>query len=175
MIATEDAAGRATLALEVVKGVRKQLGSSFLIQFRLDAVELADGGKSIEEGIEQARLLEAAGVDVIHSSLIAQMFWRESRDGQRFLQSTSALPKEQPKGNAVQYAAKIKAAVDPVIAVNCGRRCGVQSSARRCCGPSGDRPADDSRPRNSPENPFGRGRDHPVPGVQRLLRLYQEG
>lgn len=113
-----DAARRTALALEVVRGMRKRLGQSYLIQIRLDAVEIIEGGKSIEEGAAQARLLESAGVDVIHSSLIAQAFWKESSDGQRFLQSTSALSKDQPMGNAVPYAARIKAAVGvPVIAV----------------------------------------------------------
>lgn len=124
-----DIDGRATLALEVVKGIRQQLGKSYLVQFRLDAVEIIEGGKSIEEGIAQARLLESAGVDVIHSSLIAQAFWKESRDGQRFLQSTSVLPKDQPMGNAVPYAARIKSSVGvPVIAV--GKLGGAEVASR---------------------------------------------
>lgn len=113
-----DATGRATLAVEIVRSIRRRLGAGYPILFRFNAVELLEGGQTIEEGIVVARLLEAAGVDVLHASLIAQAGWRESSSGQRYMYSTSVLPKDQSTGNAVPYVAKIKGAVGvPVIAI----------------------------------------------------------
>lgn len=112
-----DAAGRSTFALDVVRAIRHRLGDSYPLLFRFNAVELLEGGQSIEEGIVVARLLESAGIDVLHSSLLAQGGWRESR-GEHYLATTSALPKEQPLGTALPYAGRIRAAVGiPVIAV----------------------------------------------------------
>ena len=112
-----DAAGRATFALEVVRAIRQRLGRGYPVLFRLNAVELTEGGQPVEDSIVAARLLEQAGVDCIHSSLAAVASWKEA-DGVRFLQTSSALAKENPFGAAVPYAAQIKAAVGvPVIAV----------------------------------------------------------
>jgi len=146
-----DVAGRATLALEVTRAVRARVGEDYPVLFRFNAVELMEGGQTIEEGMALARLLEAAGVDALHASLIAQGGWRESSSGVRFLQSTSALLKEQPFGGAVPYAAKIKESVGiPVIAV--GKLADVQEAAEGCGagvgGPGSYRPPDDRRPRD---------------------------
>lgn len=112
-----DAAGRATFALEAVRAIRGRLGRGYPILFRMNGVELIEGGQSVEDSMVVARLLEAAGVDAIHSSLVAQGSWKEA-DGLRVLQSSSALAKESPYGAAVPYAARIKRAVNiPVMAV----------------------------------------------------------
>jgi len=112
-----DMAGRAAFPLEVVRSIREQTGPGFGILFRINSVELIDGGMSVEEGMLLARLLERVGVDAIHASIVAQGGWKE--DGaERFLQSSSRLPKERPFGANVAYAARIKSAVTvPVIAV----------------------------------------------------------
>ena len=112
-----DAAGRATFAVEIVEAVRRRLGRGFPVLFRMNTVELVDGGQSVADSIVVAQLLERAGVDVIHSSLIAMGGWKEE-GGVRFLQTSSALPKEQPSGAAVPYAAELKRSIRvPVIAV----------------------------------------------------------
>ena len=111
------AAGRATFALEVVRAIREKLGSDFPILFRLNAVELVEGGQPVEDAAVVAQLLEAAGVDAIHSSLAATAAFKEI-DGKAYLQSGSALPKDKPRGGALQYASAVKKAVGvPVIAV----------------------------------------------------------
>jgi 2,4-dienoyl-CoA reductase-like NADH-dependent reductase (Old Yellow Enzyme family) len=112
-----DALGRATFALEVVKAIRGRVGPNYVIIFRLNAVELADGGQAIEDGVAAARALEDAGVDVLHASLVAQATSKEI-DGHTYLMSSSALPKDRERGAAVPYAAAVKSAVRvPVIAV----------------------------------------------------------
>ncbi|MHB1158795.1 MAG: oxidoreductase [Chloroflexota bacterium] len=108
---------RATFAAEVVRAIRDRLGADYPILFRFNAVELTDGGQRIEEGVAVAQLLEKAGVNLLHSSLVAQAAWKEDGE-QRFLQSTSALLKDQPYGAALPYAAQVKRSVSvPVIAV----------------------------------------------------------
>ena len=112
-----DAAGRATFAVEVVRAVRNRLGRGYPILFRMNTVELVEGGQSVADSVVAARRLEEAGVDAIHSSLTAQAGWRED-GGLRFLQTASALSKEQPYGAAVPYAAELKRSVGvPVMAV----------------------------------------------------------
>ncbi len=112
-----DAAGRASFALEVVRAIRDRLGKGYPIIFRLNTVELVEGGQTVEESILVARLLRQAGVDLLHSSLVAQGGWKED-EGRQLLQTTSALPKDRPLGAAVPYAAQLKEGVGgPVIAV----------------------------------------------------------
>lgn len=111
------AAGRATFSLEVVRAIREKLGSDFPILFRLNAVEMIEGGQTAEDAAVVARLLEEAGVDAIHSSLAATAVFKEI-DGRAYLQSGSALAKDKPNGGALQYASVVKKAVCvPVIAV----------------------------------------------------------
>ena len=104
------------------------MGRGFPVLFRMNTVELVDGGQSVADSVVVARLLELVGVDAIHSSLVATGGWREE-GGVRFLQTSSALPKEQPFGAAVPYAAELRRSITvPVIAVGklgdpavCGR------------------------------------------------------
>lgn len=111
------AAARATFSVEVVRAIREKLGADFAIFFRLNAVELVEGGQTAEDAAVVAQLLESAGVDAIHSSLAATGVWKEM-EGRAYLQSSSALAKDKPKGGALAYAAEVKRAVRvPVIAV----------------------------------------------------------
>ncbi len=112
-----DASGRATLAVEVVRAIRQRLGRGYPVLIRLNTIELIDGGQRVADSVVAARLLEAAGLDAVHSSLVAQAAWKED-DGISILQSTSALLKDQPFGAAVPYAAELKRSVKiPVMAV----------------------------------------------------------
>ena len=111
------AAARSTFSVEVVRAIREKLGPDFAILFRLNAVELVEGGQTSEDAAAVAQLLESAGVDAIHSSLAATGVWKEI-DGKAYLQSSSALAKDKPRGGAIQYASAVKKAVRvPVIAV----------------------------------------------------------
>ena len=53
-----DLAGRAAFPLEVVRSIRERTGPGFGILFRINSVELIDGGMSVEEGMLLARQLE---------------------------------------------------------------------------------------------------------------------
>lgn len=112
-----DVAGRATFSIEVVRAVREKVGRDFAILFRMNAIELVDGGQTTSDAAVAARLVAEAGVDAIDSSVVASAFWKEI-DGRMLLQGSSALAKDKPAGGALQYHAEVKKAVRvPVIAV----------------------------------------------------------
>jgi 2,4-dienoyl-CoA reductase-like NADH-dependent reductase (Old Yellow Enzyme family) len=129
-----DAAGRATFALEVIKAARQRVGRSYPIFFRINAVEKVEGGQTLAEAQMVGCLLANAGVDALDVSLIAQSSWREA-EGRRLLNSSSALPKDQPAGANVVLAAKLKEATGlPVMAVG---KLGLGTSAEEAVADAG--------------------------------------
>jgi len=112
-----DAKGRATLALEVVRKVRQELGGEYPIFFRINAIEKIDGGQTLEDAIIIGRLLADEGVDVFDISLIAHGGFK-SLDNKTVLAGSSALPKDEPSGANVALTAAFKEETKlPVIAV----------------------------------------------------------
>lgn len=112
-----NAKGRATLALEIVKNIRKKLGSEYPIFFRINAEEKIVGGQTLEDALAIGRLLADEGVDVFDVTLIAQGGWKEV-DDKKLIIGSSALPKDQPSGANVAFTAAFKKEIGlPVIAV----------------------------------------------------------
>lgn len=112
-----DVRGRASLAIEVVRAVRKEVGAGYPILFRLNAVEQAQGGQTLADALEVSRLLAEAGVDALDVSVVANSHYKEI-DGREYLMASSALSKEQAAGANVSLAAAVREATDlPVIAV----------------------------------------------------------
>jgi 2,4-dienoyl-CoA reductase (NADPH2) len=66
---------RLRFPLDVVRATRARVGPGFLILFRMSALDLVEGGLNAEETLEQARGLEAAGVDVLDTGI----GWHEAR------------------------------------------------------------------------------------------------
>jgi 2,4-dienoyl-CoA reductase-like NADH-dependent reductase (Old Yellow Enzyme family) len=71
---------RAAFLLEIIQSIRKEVGTDFHLQAKLNAVDFGNAlypwqkkGNTIEEGIEVAKWAEEAGVDAIHTS-IGSMF-----------------------------------------------------------------------------------------------------
>ena len=60
--------GRARFAVEVIRAVREQVGPDFPIIVRMSASDEEPGGQSFTEGMELARMFEAAGASMIHLS-----------------------------------------------------------------------------------------------------------
>jgi 2,4-dienoyl-CoA reductase-like NADH-dependent reductase (Old Yellow Enzyme family)/thioredoxin reductase len=58
---------RVRFAQEVLDSVRKAVGPGFPIEFRMSGSELFDGGYTLEDGIEIAKLLESR-IDLLHVS-----------------------------------------------------------------------------------------------------------
>ena len=100
-------AGRAALAVEVVRRTRTKVGDDFPILFRISADEYLPGGLTLIESCVIARMLQEAGVNCINVSAATH----ESMD--MFIQ-----PGSVPPGCLVHLADAIKRVVDiPVITV----------------------------------------------------------
>ncbi|MFY0641616.1 MAG: NADPH-dependent 2,4-dienoyl-CoA reductase [Bermanella sp.] len=98
---------RMRLALEIVRETRKQVGTDFIIMFRLSMIDLVEGGSSMEEVIQLAQELEKAGVTIINSGI----GWHEAR--------VPTIVTSVPRAAFVDPTAKVKAAVNiPVVASN---------------------------------------------------------
>jgi len=61
-----DLDGRLRFPLDLVKAAKRGAGADFPITYRYGLTHYLDGGRDIEEGLEIARRLEAAGVDGFH-------------------------------------------------------------------------------------------------------------
>jgi 2,4-dienoyl-CoA reductase (NADPH2) len=66
---------RMKFPLEIVKKIRDEVGSNFIIIFRLSMLDLVEGGSSWEEVVILAKKLETAGVTLINTGI----GWHESR------------------------------------------------------------------------------------------------
>lgn len=63
-----DAEGRQRFAVEVAAAIRTAIGEDIPLSFRLSATDWLDGGLEVEDTIETAKALKAAGVDMIDCS-----------------------------------------------------------------------------------------------------------
>jgi len=66
---------RMRFPLEIVKGIRKKVGSDFIIVFRLSMIDLVQDGSSWEEIVILAKRLEESGVTIINTGI----GWHEAR------------------------------------------------------------------------------------------------
>jgi len=60
-----DLNGRFRFSLDLINAIRRGAGADFPISYRYSLAHFIDGGRTIEEGLEIARLLEKAKVDII--------------------------------------------------------------------------------------------------------------
>lgn len=102
-----DPEGRSTFALEVVKRVRKKVGTDFLIGYRMSADEYVNGGLTLKDTRKFAKMLGGSGVNYIHVSV-----------GIHETICKTIQPMYLPRGYNVHLAEGIKHAVNiPVVAV----------------------------------------------------------
>ncbi len=102
-----DLDGRLRLSLKLVEAVKKGAGADFPVTYRYGLTHYLDGGRQIEEGLEIARRLEAAGVNGLHinAGCYETNHWTQP-------------PTTQPRGLLVYLAEMTKKVVNiPVIAV----------------------------------------------------------
>ena len=101
-----DLEGRMRLPLELVQAVRKGAGPDFPILYKYPLTHYLEGGREIEEGLEIARMLEAAGVHALSINAGCYETYHKAQP-----------PTTEPRGNAVHLAELTKKAVNiPVIA-----------------------------------------------------------
>lgn len=92
---------------EIVRRVREEVGSDFLLQYRLSLLDLVPDGQTWDETAELAQRLEAAGVDVFNTGI----GWHEAR--------IPTIVTSVPRGAFVDLAGRLKETVGvPVIASN---------------------------------------------------------
>jgi len=121
-----DTEGRAALAVEITRAVRKSLGPDYPILFRLNVLENLKGGITPDEAMIIGKLLAEAGVDLLDLSLAVQGTLKED-EGRKILVTTSAYAKDETSGDVVGLAARFKAECGlPVIVVG---RLGSKSAA----------------------------------------------
>lgn len=100
-----DLQARMKFPLEVVAAVKSACGDVPVI-FKMTPVHYTEGGRELEEGIQIARMLEAAGVDALHADAGCYEAWHKAIP-----------PVYEPSGSQVEMAAAIKREVGiPVIA-----------------------------------------------------------
>lgn len=59
---------RMRFALEIVASVREAVGPDFPVSFRMNSCDYVPGGITLADAVLQARMLEEAGIDVLHVS-----------------------------------------------------------------------------------------------------------
>jgi 2-enoate reductase len=102
-----DLDGRLRFALEVVKAIKEGAGTNFPVIYRFGLTHYLPGGREIDEGLEMARRLEAAGVDALHVDAGCYETWYWAHP-----------PTYQPPGCMVDLAEMVKQSVRiPVITV----------------------------------------------------------
>jgi len=99
--------GRLKFAMELIEETRARVGPDFPLCFRFVAEHRFDGGRELEESLEIARRVEAAGIDVLHIDA-------GGYDAFHWMFPTNY----EHQGCLVDLAAAVKDAVDiPVITV----------------------------------------------------------
>ena len=66
---------RIRFPLEIVRRIREKVGTNFIIMYRLSMLDLVEGGSTLEEVIQLAKAIEAAGVTIISTGI----GWHEAR------------------------------------------------------------------------------------------------
>lgn len=92
-----DINGRSRVLLEVVQGIRQEVGEDFPVSVRLSADEMEPGSNQLIDTIYIARKLQDAGIDYIDFS-----------NGSLFNSSGLLPPAGQPNGINIPYVEKIK-------------------------------------------------------------------
>jgi 2,4-dienoyl-CoA reductase (NADPH2) len=68
-------AKRIRFPVEIVRRTREKVGKNFIIIYRLSMLDLVEGGSTLDEVIELARAIEAAGASIINTGI----GWHEAR------------------------------------------------------------------------------------------------
>jgi 2,4-dienoyl-CoA reductase (NADPH2) len=68
-------ANRMRFPVEIVRRVRERVGPDFIIVYRLSMLDLVDGGSTLEEVIQLAQAVEAAGATILNTGI----GWHEAR------------------------------------------------------------------------------------------------
>lgn len=70
--------GRMKIGLELIEAVRKSCGEDYPIIYKFSPAHLIPGGRELKEGIEMAKILEAAGVSALHVDIGCHACWQNA-------------------------------------------------------------------------------------------------
>ncbi|MBV6759066.1 oxidoreductase [Rhodococcus opacus] len=102
-----DFRARARFAVEIVERTRRRVGEDFILLFRLSILDLIPGGSTLDETLELAKSLEAAGISILNTGI----GWHESR--------VPTIATSVPRAAFSGVAAKVTNSVGiPVVASN---------------------------------------------------------
>jgi 2,4-dienoyl-CoA reductase (NADPH2) len=102
-----DIHGRMKLAVDIVREIREQAGTDFIICFRLSMLDLVQDGNTMEEVLTVAQALEAAGVNILNTGI----GWHEAR--------VPTIVTSVPRAAFVDVTAEVRKHVSiPVMASN---------------------------------------------------------
>jgi 2,4-dienoyl-CoA reductase-like NADH-dependent reductase (Old Yellow Enzyme family)/thioredoxin reductase len=102
-----DVVKRMSFPVEIIEGIRKELGPDYPILFRFSAEEFVDGGRKLDESKKVAKILEQVGVDALDVSA-----------GTYDSMTTMIEPMSYPEAWKIYLAESIKDVVSiPVIGV----------------------------------------------------------
>ncbi|KLU08126.1 NADPH-dependent 2,4-dienoyl-CoA reductase [Kocuria sp. SM24M-10] len=100
-------ANRMRLPVEIVGRVRERTGPEFLLIYRLSMLDLVPGGSTVEEVVELARAVEAAGATLLNTGI----GWHEAR--------IPTIATVVPRGGFSWVTRRLKGEVGiPLVAVN---------------------------------------------------------
>lgn len=98
---------RMRFPIEVVKAIREEVGTDFIIMFRLSMLDLVEDASTFEETLTLAKELEKAGVTIFDTGI----GWHEAR--------VPTIVTSVPRAAFIDITAKMKASLTvPVIATN---------------------------------------------------------
>ena len=100
-------ANRMRFPVEIVRRTREQVGKDFIIIYRLSMLDLVEGGSTLEEVIELAKAIEAAGATIINTGI----GWHEAR--------IPTIATKVPRAAFAWVTAKLRGHVSiPLVATN---------------------------------------------------------
>ncbi|WP_327707580.1 NADPH-dependent 2,4-dienoyl-CoA reductase [Streptomyces sp. NBC_00464] len=98
---------RICFPVEIVRRVRERVGSDFILIYRLSMLDLVPGGSSLEEVVQLAREIEAAGATIINTGI----GWHEAR--------IPTIATSVPRGAFTWVTEKVRGAVSvPLVTSN---------------------------------------------------------
>ncbi len=102
-----DYKSRIRFPVEIVRRTREKVGKNFIIIFRLSMLDLVEGGSTLEEVVQLAQALEAAGATIINTGI----GWHEAR--------IPTIATKVPRGAWAWVTKQLKGKVGiPLIATN---------------------------------------------------------
>ncbi|MBT9506139.1 NADPH-dependent 2,4-dienoyl-CoA reductase [Rhodoferax sp.] len=100
-------ANRIRFPVEIVRRTRERVGANFIIIYRLSALDLVEGGSTLQEVIELAQAIEAAGATIINTGI----GWHEAR--------IPTIATKVPRGAYAWVTQRLKGHVSvPLVATN---------------------------------------------------------